>query len=65
MSTPEYTSSGGTSRQPAELIVVRWGGGAHHGKYHVFTAGTGYGFAAISRQCVMDDFGTLVPVGAS
>jgi hypothetical protein len=50
----------------AEVCVIRWGGGADIGKYHVFLIGTGYGFFPVQdRQCVVDDFGNLVPVDGS
>lgn len=44
------------------VLTVRWGGGAAPGCYHVFmaTAGT---MSLRGAQCVVDDFGGLVPVG--
>ena len=49
------------------LIVTRWDGGAHPGKYHVFLIAPsepklGLSFCPFSAQCVVDDFGDLVAV---
>lgn len=47
----------------ALILTIRWGGGADPGRYHVFAAGAGW-IVPNSTQCVVDDFGNLVPVGA-
>lgn len=53
---------------PVSLVAIRWGGGAHHGKTHVFwqslwsMAPFVGGWDNISHQCVVDDFGNLVAV---
>lgn len=39
----------------------RWSGGADAGRTHVWASGPGAHFTARSTQCVVDDFGTLVP----
>lgn len=49
------------------LVVIRWGGGAHPGKYHVFLITPierklGLSFSPFSAQYVVDDFGDLVAV---
>ena len=66
MSTPEYSIHGGLAYQPAEIITCRWGGGADHGKYHVYLSGAPLHYGPfqtfISKQCVLDDFGDLVEV---
>lgn len=59
-----YTShSGAFIRYPANIICMRWGGGAKLGHYHVCFAGWEAANGLIySRQCVVDDFGDLVAV---
>ena len=49
------------------LVVIRWGGGALPGKYHVFLITPnepklGLLFCPFAVQCVVDDFGDLVAV---
>lgn len=61
MSRVTHMSNGNGAVLPLELIWFRWGGGAMPGKTHVFTGGP-YTWMSISKQCVVDDFGTLVPV---
>lgn len=45
-----------------EVCVVRWGGGAEPGHYHLFVAGIVLLGLSLSKQCVVDDFGNLVQV---
>lgn len=65
MSTFFFAPAGALFSRDASVNVCRWGGGAHHGRYHVFLTGAGYSFFTFSRQCVVDDFGNLVPVDGS
>lgn len=59
ISIPNVTTS------HALIVTIRWGGGADHARYHVFMVGASWMQPArSSRQCVVDDFGDLVPVGA-
>lgn len=44
-----------------ELCMARWGGGADHGKWHVFWSNA---TDHMSIQCVVDDFGDLIEVRA-
>lgn len=62
MSALFLAPTGALFSRDARVVVARWGGGAHHGLYHVFLTGAGYSFFTFSRQCVVDDFGNLVPV---
>lgn len=61
MSRVTHMSNGNGAVLSLELVWFRWGGGATPGKTHVFVAGP-ITFMSISTQCVVDDFGTLVPV---
>jgi hypothetical protein len=66
MSAPTFifTNGAGMCLAP-HLTVIRWGGGADDGKYHLFISGLspedhrGRGLPAFSWQCVVDDFGNL------
>lgn len=64
MSALWLSPDGAIQSAAVTFTVIRWGGGAAHGKYHVFTTGYSpvfrYGF--VSEQCVVDDFGNLVVV---
>ena len=62
MSAPYYSPNGAVYSLDVSVCGVRWGGGADHGKYHVFLTGAVHRFFTYSRQCVVDDFGDLVPV---
>lgn len=59
MRLPYYAEMSGSAR--ADIIWVRWGGGAHPGKTYVFSIGP-YPWVFVSEQCVTDDFGNLVKV---
>jgi hypothetical protein len=66
MSAPSfYGPSGAIFSIDAHVNVARWGGGADHGKYHVYLCGAGYDFFTFSRQAVVDDFGDLIAVETS
>jgi len=63
--------SGNIVSYPVTFSAIRWGGGADHGKTHVFKEGGHQSMSAghkdgvrMSLQCVTDDFGNLVPVGS-
>lgn len=58
MSTQIITAD--SSSRAVYLVTCRHGGGADHGKYHLFLIGAGVRSFLISIQCVVDDFGTLV-----
>lgn len=47
-----------------EVCVVRWGGGAAHGQYHVYLSARNSraGLPLVSANCIVDDFGDLVEV---
>jgi hypothetical protein len=64
MSRISCSLSGASTRVSLSLVMVRWGGGAHPGKYHVFLAcwDVRAGLPLVSAQCVVDDFGDLVEV---
>jgi len=47
-----------------ELSMARWGGGADHGKWHVYWGGARASVHHMSMQCVVDDFGNLIEVSA-
>lgn len=66
MSALWLSPNGAIQSAAVTFNVIRWGGGAEHGKYHVFSQGIlrcpvfRYGFMSV--QCVVDDFGSLVKV---
>lgn len=64
MSRVECSSTGAYVAVPITLIVARWGGGAHPGKYHMYLSTWDFraGLPLVSAQCVVDDFGDLVEV---
>jgi hypothetical protein len=66
MSAPKHFFDSGVGMILApHLTVIRWGGGADEGKYHLFVSGLAQedyrdrAFPAFSWQCVVDDFGNL------
>lgn len=63
MSQVWISNSGSVQSFKVEICVIRWGGGADPGRYHVFALSVWRDFWAFpSHQCVVDDFGELVPV---
>lgn len=62
MSAMWFGPGGGLQEITVRCVHCRWGGGAEHGKTHVFFIPSLYAIGVYGSQCVTDDFGNLVSV---
>ena len=64
MNDAEFFRGGAGSSWAIRVGLLRWGGGAQPGTYHMFLMAEDVraGLPLVSAHCVVDDFGDLVEV---